>query len=321
MDSKYIIFVVLVFFAAFLMMEAGYYWWQNHYGAETKRLKRRLGALSDKTSQYESILKAKHQSSNPLVNFFYNHLNGNKLDTLIFQSGLSWNTDQFIRNSGLSFILSLIILLMLHNSFVFSFIVALAFLFVPLAYVFYKRGERFAKFEEQLPDAIDSLCRSIRAGHTFNSAFMLIGEEFNDPIATEFRITMEENNLGVSMSDALHNLAERVPLTDLRYLVIAVLIQRETGGNLAEVLNSISQVIRERFKLQRHIKTISAEGRLSAKILGAMPVIMLALLSALNPSYAPLMFHSPTGIYYLKVGAVMMLIGIVWMQKIARIKI
>jgi len=320
MDNRFII-SVLIFLAALFILEAVYYWWQNHYGVESKRLKRRIGALSNKTIQYESILKNRHQSTNPLLNFFYNELSGNKLDTVIFQSGLTWTSEQFIRYSGLSFILSLVISLMLNIGFILSFFLAVAFLFVPFAYVFYKRGERFAKFEEQLPDAIDSLCRSVRAGHTFNSAFMLIGEEFNEPIATEFRITMEQNNLGISMNDALHDLAERVPSTDLRYLVIALLIQRETGGNLAEILTNISQVIRERFKLQRHIKTISAEGRLSAKILGAMPVIMLGLLSVLNPSYAPLMFHSPEGIYYLKVGGVMMLIGIVWMQKIARIKI
>ena len=147
-----------------------------------------------------------------------------------------------------------------------------------------------------------------------------MGEELADPIATEFRITMEENNLGININEAMQNLAERVPLTDLKFFVVAVLIQRETGGNLAEILGNISNIIRERFKLRRQIGVMTAEGRLSAKILGAMPIIMLMIMSALNPTYAPLMFNSPTGIYSLKIAAVMMILGFIWMRSIINIK-
>ena len=147
-----------------------------------------------------------------------------------------------------------------------------------------------------------------------------MGEELADPIATEFRITMEENNLGVNINEAMQNLAERVPLTDLKFFVVAVLIQRETGGNLAEILSNISIIMRDRFKLRRQIGVMTAEGRLSAKILGVMPIIMLGLMATLNPTYGPLMFNSPTGIYSLKVGAVMMILGFIWMRSIINIK-
>ena len=131
-----------------------------------------------------------------------------------------------------------------------------------------------AKIERQLPDALDLMTRALRAGHAFSSALKMAGEEMAEPIAGEFRTVHDEVNFGVSLEQALTHLSERVPLTDLRYFVVAVLIQRDSGGNLTEILGNLSQLIRERLKLLAKVKVLSSEGRMSAWILGLMPFFL-----------------------------------------------
>lgn len=324
MDSKFTIFIVFVFIAAFFALEAFYYWWTGHYGAESTRLKKRIEHITSHDldrSAYHGILKNRYiESKNLFYRFLLNLSLAKKLDALLLHSGELWTIPKFFKLAALCALVAGVVGLILNFNLAFVVIVALLATLLPLLYVLRSKKKRLDKFEEQLPEAIDTICRSLRAGHAFTSAFTLVGEELADPIATEFRITMEENNLGININEAMQNLAERVPLTDLKFFVVAVLIQRETGGNLAEILGNISNIIRERFKLRRQIGVMTAEGRLSAKILGAMPIIMLMIMTALNPNYGPLMFNSSTGIDSLKVGAVMMLIGFVWMRSIINIK-
>lgn len=324
MDIKFNIFIVFVFIAAFFALEALYYWWSAHFGAESTRLKRRIESIAShdlNKNDYQGILKNRYAAqADPYSQFIINLPLVNKLDELLMQSGKYWTVAKLFRISGICMLIAIILGIILNLNLSLLLLIALATAFLPLFYLIRAREQRFRKFEEQLPEAIDSICRSLKAGHAFTSAFSLVGQEMADPIAAEFRIAMEENNLGMSINDAMHNLAKRVPLTDLRFFVIAVLVQRETGGNLAEILGNISTIIRDRFKLLRHIRVLTAEGRLSALILALMPFIMVSLLSALNPTYAPLLFGTPTGQYYIKVGLVMMLIGIIWMRNIVNIK-
>ena len=324
MDTKFIIFVVFVFIAAFFALETFYYWWVRHFGAESTRLKSRIKHITSHDldrSAYQSILKNRYaDNKSPFNRFLFTLSLIKKLDALLLHSGELWTIAKFFKMTALSALVAGSICLLLNFNFTIVLVVAVLATLVPLLYVLRSKKKRLDKFEEQLPEAIDTICRSLQAGHAFNSAFTLVGEELADPIATEFRITMEENNLGVNINEAMQNLAERVPLTDLKFFVVAVLIQRETGGNLAEILGNISIIIRDRFKLRRQIGVMTAEGRLSAKILGVMPIIMLGLMATLNPTYGPLMFNSPTGQYALKIGAVMMLLGFVWMRSIINIK-
>jgi tight adherence protein B len=324
MDIKFNIFIVFVFIAAFFALEALYYWWSARFGAESTRLKRRIASIANHDldrSDYDGILKNRYAAQSDSYNQFLINLPFvNKLDELLMQSGKLWTVAKLFRISGIAMIVAFVLGMVLNFNFSLLLPIAFAAASLPLVYLFRAREQRFRKFEEQLPEAIDSICRSLRAGHAFTSAFSLVGQEMADPIAAEFRIAMEENNLGMSINDAMHNLAKRVPLTDLRFFVIAVLVQRETGGNLAEILGNISTIVRDRFKLLRHIRVLTAEGRLSALILALMPFIMVALLSALNPTYAPTLFSTPTGQYFIKVGLVMMLIGIIWMRNIVNIK-
>ena len=324
MDTKFIIFVVFVFIAAFFALEALYYWWVKRFGAESTRLKNRIQQITNHDldrSAYQSILKNRYaDNKSPFNRFLFTLPLIKKLDALLLHSGELWTIAKFFKLTALSAFVAGFVCVILNFNFAIVLMAALLASLLPLFYVLRSKKQRLDKFEEQLPEAIDTICRSLQAGHAFNSAFTLVGEELADPIATEFRITMEENNLGVNINEAMQNLAERVPLTDLKFFVVAVLIQRETGGNLAEILSNISNIMRERFKLRRQIGVMTAEGRLSAKILGAMPIIMLVVMVTINPTYGPLMFNSPTGQYALKIGAVMMLLGFVWMRSIINIK-
>ena len=324
MDTKFTTFIVFVFIAAFFALEALYYWWVKRFGAESTRLKNRIQQITNHDldrSAYQGILKNRYaDNKNSFHRLLFTLPLTKKLDALLLHSGELWTITKFFKLTALSIFVAGVVCVILNFNFAIVLMVALLASLLPFFYALRSKQKRLDKFEEQLPEAIDTICRSLKAGHAFNSAFTLVGEELADPIATEFRITMEENNLGVNINEAMQNLAERVPLTDLKFFVVAVLIQRETGGNLAEILGNISNIIRERFKLRRQIGVMTAEGRLSAKILGAMPIIMLGLMATLNPSYGPLMFNSPSGQYTLKVGAVMMLLGFVWMRSIINIK-
>ena len=325
MDTRLIIFIVFVFIAAFFTIEALYYLWVGKYGAESSRLKRRLDVISDhdsdSISHYQSILKARYENNTGLTKFIFNLPFAEDLEMLIMQSGKIWPISQFLQYVAIAGIVGLLLSIILGLNIVISAVLIFVASLLPIFYLTKERSKRFAKFEEQLPEAIDSICRSLRAGHAFTSAFGMVGEEFPDPIAAEFRTTMEENNLGVNFYDAMQNLAKRIPLTDLRFFVVAVLVQRETGGNLTEILSSISQVIRDRFKLFRHVKVVSAEGRMSAWVLCSMPFVMMLVLSVTNKNYSEIMFGSPTGQYVLKIASVLMIVAIIWIRSVIKIKL
>jgi tight adherence protein B len=191
----------------------------------------------------------------------------------------------------------------------------------PFLYVRRARTRRLNKIEQQLPDAIDLIARAIRAGHAFSNALQMAGDELPQPIVGEFRILFDEVNYGTAMDDALLNLANRVPSLDLKYVVIAVLIHRESGGNLAEMLDNLSSIIRARLKLLGSIRVLSAEGRLSAWVLGLLPFGTGLILHLVNPELMSLLWTDPAGNAMLYTMAVLMLFGFLWMKKIIRIRV
>jgi tight adherence protein B len=191
----------------------------------------------------------------------------------------------------------------------------------PFGMIAWKRKKRLGKFEELLPEALDLLGRAVRAGHSFTTGLELIGKECSEPIAGEFRTTFEEQNFGLPLRDSLLNLTERVPLVDVRLLVTALLIQKDTGGNLAEILDELSRVIRERFKIYREVGVKTAQGRLTAGILIAMPIIMIGLLGGVNPDYIRVLFKDPTGQIMLVVAGLMQIAGSLLLWKIVNIQV
>lgn len=191
---------------------------------------------------------------------------------------------------------------------------------VPFMKIAFDRGKRLAKFEEQLPAALDTMARALKAGHPFSESLHLVAEEFSDPVAKEFEITFADMNYGDTKT-ALLNLLERVPSVNVMAMVMSVLIQRETGGNLAEILNNISAVVRSRFRFQRKVRTLSAEGRLSAWILALIPFVLFAMLYFTQPGYLTMLTDDPLGQKLIMVGFVMLVIGLFWVRRIIRIQV
>src|SRR5437773_6427074 len=183
------------------------------------------------------------------------------------------------------------------------------------------RQRRFNKFEEQFPEALDLLGRAVRAGHAFTTGLEMIAKECAEPLAGEFRTTFEEQNFGLPLRDALLNLTERVPIIDVRFFVTALLIQKETGGNLAEILDGLSRVIRDRFRIYREVRVRTAQGRLTAGILIALPIMMGFILSVLNPKYIGVLFTDPLGPIVLVTAAVMQIIGSAILWKIIHFEV
>ena len=172
-----------------------------------------------------------------------------------------------------------------------------------------RRTKRFQKFEELFPEAIDTLARAVRAGHAFTTALELIANEIAEPVASEFRKLFEEQKFGLPVRDALVNLTERVPLVDVKFFVTAVMLQRETGGNLAEILDNLSYVIRERFKIMRQVRVHTAQGRMTMMLLMGLPPIIIVTMQAMNPSFIRPLFDDPIGHVLLVVGITLQTIG------------
>jgi len=192
---------------------------------------------------------------------------------------------------------------------------------VPYFYVKTKLKRRIKQLTGQFPDALELLTSTLRAGQAFPTGLMTVAEEMPDPIASEFRLTFDEQNYGVPMSEALQHMADRVGTMDMDFFVTAINIQRETGGNLVEILDTLSKTIRERFRILGHIKTLTAQGRLSGFIVGLLPVGLGLLLTVLNPGYMNQLFASELGKIMLGVAVTMQFLGFLWINKIVKIKV
>jgi tight adherence protein B len=193
--------------------------------------------------------------------------------------------------------------------------------FLPYAYASYRRAKRFERFEALFPEAIDTLARAVRAGHAFTTAIEMIGNEVSEPVAGEFRQLYEEQKFGLPVRDALMNLVERVPLVDVKFFVTAVMLQRETGGNLAEILDNLSYVIRERFKIQRQVKVYTAQGRLTMVLLMGTPPAIVVIMMMTNPSFIRPLFTDPIGHVLVTIGIILQTIGYFVIRRIMRIEV
>jgi tight adherence protein B len=190
-------------------------------------------------------------------------------------------------------------------------------------FMFLKRAasRRMARFEEQFPEAIDLIARALRAGHAFTTGLGMVAEEVEEPVRTEFRLLHDRQNYGMPLPDALKSLAVRVPLLDARFFATSVLTQRESGGNLSEVLDGLSKLIRERFKLRRQVRALSAHGRFTSWVLAALPLVLAALLFAIAPKHIGLLFTDPIGVRMIVGAGVLQVIGFITMQRIVNIEI
>lgn len=325
MDGVFTAFAVLLFAAVILMLEGAWLWWSGAHGGAARRIAKRLrlmAATGQGGIERVDILKRRAYSSHPALDKQLRRIARlAALDRLLMQAGVRWSVAQFLGGSLVMMVVGLLLSQMVAMPFLLAAGVLAAATALPWLLLMRIRGARLRKLEQQLPEAADFLGRALRAGHSFANVMQMVGEELPDPIASEFKFAYEEINYGVPMNEALHNLALRVPLTDLRYLVIAVLIQRESGGNLAEVLGNISRLIRSRLKLLAQVRVMSAEGRMSAWVLGVLPLGVMLLMVISNPAYVRLLWTDPIGIKLMWYAFGVAVFGVLWMRKLIRIRV
>ncbi|MFO0752425.1 MAG: type II secretion system F family protein [Thermodesulfovibrionales bacterium] len=293
------------------------------WNPEARAVRRRLRALSSGSfGGAVDIVKKRTLSTMPWLNRLLLQVKGiERLERLLDQADSPYPLGAYL-------FLSLV--LGLSGAFALSFFTGNGLLlavsgFVPAAapwwYLLLKRKGRMEKFYRQLPDALDLVARALRAGHAFSGGLKLVSEEFDDPISVEFEAVMNEINFGVGVPEALKNLTERVDCPDLRFFVVSVIVQRETGGNLAEILETLAHLIRERFKLLNRVRILSAEGRFSAAILIAIPFLVAFAVHLTKPNYIKVLLTDPAGHLLIAVALGGMVVGVLTMKKMITIRV
>jgi tight adherence protein B len=292
---------------------------------ERRRLTQRLLDVSgapDPLQGEESLIKRARTGPLPMVDRMVSGTRaGGWLGKLIEQSGVHTTPSAVV-------VMSIVLGALLY-------LVASAFIrvpFLPLAasavglagptlYLRFRRSQRRDRFEEQFPEALDLLARALRAGHAFQTAMGMVADDMKEPVGPEFKKTFDQQNYGLPLKDSLFQLADRIPLLDVRFFVTAVLIQRDTGGNLAEILDNLAHVVRERFKIRRQIRTHTAHGRFTGLVLLALPAGLGVILTIISPDHMALLFEHRTGHQMIGTAIVMQIIGFFWIRKILDIEV
>ena len=320
------LFQVMIFVAVVLLLEGLYLLWNTYKGPETKQLAQRLRTISASAdnSPQSAVLKQRMLSDAPtLQRLLFSLPRMQQLDRFILQSGLTWTVSQVLLLVAVAGLGSYALLHLYGPSLMFSLQLAITITaaLLPLLYVQFRRNRRLHKIEQQLPDALDLIGRALRAGHSFSSGLKMVDEEMTGPIAREFGMTHDEVNFGVTLQQALTNLGQRIPLTDVRYFVIAVLIQRETGGNLTELLTNLSKLIRNRLQLHARIRVLTAEGRISAWTLGLLPFALAGLMNLGNPDFISVLWKEPAGIQLTQITLFVMALGGLWLWRLTKVRV
>ena len=243
------------------------------------------------------------------------------IQKMLSQAGVTMRAGNFLGLCAVAGIVAAILGYAFTKRIEFMWISLLVGFMLPYSWASIKRNKRFEKFEELFPEAIDTLARAVRAGHAFTTALEMITNEVAEPVSGEFRQLYEEQKFGMPVRDALMNLTERMPLVDVKFFVTAVMLQRETGGNLAEILDNLSYVIRERFKIQRQVRVYTAQGRLTMALLMGMPPIIVTVMLVLNPGFIKPLFNDPIGHTLLVAGITLQTVGYFVIRKIIRIQV
>jgi tight adherence protein B len=268
------------------------------------------------------IRKQDRLSTIPLLNRFLARLElAPRMRDLLVQANISWTPGRLVLMCLTFWLIPAWLVYLKTNAVVVSLIFGLACAPAPVGYVLFKRRKRFEAFEQGLPAALDLIVSALRSGHSLISALGLVGKETPDPIGREFRICFDEQNYGLELRTAMQNMATRVPIQDVQIMITAIVIQKETGGNLAEVLDRCSHIVRERFRLKKEIRTKTAQGRLTGWVLSAMPIGLAFLLYLMKPEVMSLLWTRPLGLKMMYTGLVMMVIGGLIIRKIVRIRV
>jgi tight adherence protein B len=318
------VLVVLVFLAVTAFVLGGYLggvWLIDRIkGQQLARRLREVG--SNVETPDAALLMERREGPLPQLDGLVNRTAvGSRLSRLIEQSGVHTTPSAIVVMSVLAGTLAALITFFLVR-YPLAPIVALPIGFaLPFVWLLRRRSLRFKKFEEHFPEALDLLSRAIRAGHAFQTAMAMVGEELNEPVGPEFKKTFDRQNFGLPLRDALDELADRVTLLDVRFFVTAVAIQRETGGNLAEILDNLAHVVRERFKIRRQVRVHTAHGRFTGYVLLALPAALGLVLSFISPEHMKLLFQERMGQMMLVAAMVMQTVGFIWIRQVIKIEV
>jgi len=316
-----------IFLSIILFIEGGVYAYHAFLNPKNKAMRRRLrgtaiSLTSKQTPEQAELLKKKLSSGMPWVDSLLAKLpRVDSLEKTLVQANSNMPLGVFIILSVVVAGIGCLLAAINNSNVVVMLLVTVGTGFLPYAYMRKQRAQRFKDFQRQLPDALDLVSRSLRAGHAFSVGMKMVGDEFPDPIGPEFNRAVEEISFGIEVAEALKNLSTRIECVDLRFFVTTLIVQRETGGNLAEILESISRLIRQRFELLGKVSALSAEGRLSGIVLIFLPFGIGGLLWFLNPSYMNLLVTEELGKNMLTISGVLMVLGAIIMKKMVAIKV
>lgn len=324
MDTTYAMFMVLGFLAVFMLLEGFLLLWHDAATPEAKRVRERLYLLAavDKAQPLPALARDRKLSSIASVHAWLAKIPKiEKLDQLLLQSGMERTVAELLAGMFLSGVVGTMVAVLLDLEWFSVLVLGLLFAALPWVRMRWMRMRRLEKMVAQLPDALDLICRALRAGHAFSSTLSMVASQAPQPIAAEFKTTFDEINFGVSTKSALRNLAMRVPAPDMGFFVLAVTIQLETGGNLANLLSILAGLIRARFRFFGRVRVLAAEGKLSAYILAGLPFLLGGLIQLLNPGYMHILFADPTGIVVVEVAIATMLFGIFLLWRINQVRL
>jgi tight adherence protein B len=328
MEDLWIIAGLFVFIL--LLIELLYYGFKGVGISEKSQVQKRLRLLSVSQQEKEqvSIVKTRIFSRIPWLNQVLSKSPAvGKMSRLLEQADSKLTPGLLITLSLLLALFGLLLGFRLGQgnigfiSYLIAIIWAVILGFIPYCWALFKKKKRMKIFQAQLPEALDLIARSLRAGHAFTGGLKMVGDEMNDPIGGEFLKTLSEINLGVGVQEALINLAGRVDCPDLKFFITSVIIQRETGGNLAEILENLAHLIRERFKFYGKVQTLAAPGKLSAIILVILPFALAFVISQINPKYMQALINDPAGKYLIGAALLLMAVGTLFIKKLIAIKV
>lgn len=315
---------IVIFIISVFVIEMFFYAYSIIRNPDRSKIRKKLRiiTLGEGNEELPSIIRQRKLSDVPVLDKIFLKITGIEyFDRLLHQANVKYPLSVFVLLSIILGMSGLIGSLQLTENIWVSIIAFVFFACVTFLFIYRKKKKRMKKFEAQLPDAIDLIARSLKAGHAFSTGLKLVADEYDDPLGPEFALALDEINFGTSFSDAMKNLSNRVDCPDMKFFVISVILQRETGGKLAEIIENISHIIRERFKLENKIRTLSAEGRISMMVLVLLPFIILFLIYLINPEYIMTLFVEPTGQIMVTIAGFMMMLGVIVMKKMTNIKV
>jgi tight adherence protein B len=319
-----IIIGIGIFIAVVLLIEASRLGFMAISASESRKIKKRLRTLSVSPAKGKeiNILRKRLLSKIPWLNKLLLGITRlHTFDRLLEQANARMPLGFFLLLSlCLAFVGYATGLIVKINQIV-IIILAIFLGIMPFLYLYSKKQKRMKRFQEQLPDALELIARALKAGHAFSGGLKMVGDEFSDPIGTEFGKTLDEINFGIDVNEALKNLTKRVDCTDLQFFVVSVIIQRETGGNLAEILEKIGHLIRERFKFYGRVRALAAQGKFSAIILVALPPLLALYLLTVTPEYIKLLVEDPLGIRMVVCALILTIVGVFVMKRTIAIRV